>query len=68
MAKPVAVVQFDLCQPAKCGADGRCPALKVCKKKVLKQDGPFEVPYQLGPCVGCGECVTACPLQAIRML
>ena len=66
MAKPVALVRFDRCHPRECG-DGRCAALLACTKKVLKQDGRGEMPYVLGPCVGCGECVTACPFEAIEL-
>ncbi len=67
MAKPQAAVDYQICRPDKC-PDGICLAARECPHKVLKQDAPGEGPYQLGMCVGCGTCVTACPFKAIRLL
>jgi len=67
MAKPLATVIFDRCRPAECSADGRCPARSACEKRVLKQDAPGEPPYVFAMCVGCGDCVEACPLDAIEL-
>ena len=67
MAKPQAVVDYQICCPEKC-KDGVCLAVLECKHKVLKQDEPGEAPYQLGLCQGCATCVTACPCKAIRLL
>jgi translation initiation factor RLI1 len=67
MPKPKAVVDYKVCAPARCGS-GKCPAVVACEQKVLVQDAPGEPPYAFKQCVGCGSCVTACPLQAIRLL
>jgi len=68
MSKATAVVIFERCKPDQCSKDGRCPALKECEFKVLKQESPGEPPYQFGLCKGCGSCVTACPLEAIKLI
>jgi len=65
MPKPMALVQYSKCDPAKC-PDGICPAKNACTKKVLKQDAPYEKPYRISEmCQGCTTCVSACPLGAI---
>jgi translation initiation factor RLI1 len=68
MAKENAVVDYKICDLEKCGAqDGKCPAVKVCKHKVLIQEELGEPPYQFGLCRGCSTCIAACPLKAIRL-
>jgi len=67
MAKPTATVIFDRCKPDQCSPDGRCPAVKVCEKRVLKQDAPGEPPYVFTLCLACGDCIEACPLDAIEL-
>ncbi len=67
MAKATAQINWDLCQPNECSTDGRCLAKAICKKKTLKQDEPGDGPYALGPCVACGECLSACPYGAIKL-
>ncbi|MBN2493156.1 MAG: 4Fe-4S binding protein [Deltaproteobacteria bacterium] len=67
MALPQAWVDYQLCKPERC-ADGICPAVKICKRKILLQDAPYEAPYRLSEmCTGCGECVPICPLGAIYL-
>jgi len=68
MAKTIAAVVFSKCKPEKCAPDGRCPARKTCKLKVLLQDEPGFPPMILGPCKGCGDCIAACPFEAIRLM
>jgi translation initiation factor RLI1 len=67
MAKLQAIVDYSRCRPDLC-RDGICPAVQHCEKKILKQDAPFEAPYRLSElCTGCGDCVIACPYEAIRL-
>jgi translation initiation factor RLI1 len=68
VAKPVAVVDYALCRPYECSEDGKCPACKECKYKVLKQEEVGEPPYQFGLCRGCATCATVCPRKAIKMM
>ena len=68
--KSVALVDYKICSPKKCNPDGGiCAAVEACSKAVLEQiDGPFEVPIVEGDmCLGCGDCVEACPLDAIQI-
>ncbi len=66
----LARVDYAICRPAKCAPEsGICPAVKSCPRRVIEQlDGASEPPlvYQ-NLCQACGECVEACPLDAIRM-
>ncbi len=68
MAKPTAVVDYQICDPKKCSEDGKCPAIKKCKHKALQQEAKGEAPAVFGLCMGCSTCVTACPLKAIRLI
>jgi Fe-S-cluster-containing hydrogenase component 2 len=68
--KSVALVDYIVCSPNKCNPDEAiCAAVEACSKAVLEQiDGPFEAPIvDQDMCLGCGDCVEACPLEAIRI-
>jgi translation initiation factor RLI1 len=66
--KPIAVVNYQACQPEKCDK-GICAAVLACPNKVLKQEAPYEMPDPNPTmCVGCGKCAQACALKAIRMM
>jgi translation initiation factor RLI1 len=61
-------IDFDLCDPARCDVKwGRCAAVSCCTHKLLEQESPYEPPMLLSKrmCVGCGDCVRACPCGAI---
>lgn len=65
-----AIVDLDICDPHTCNPEaGICLALKACTHGILEQEEPFESPIILSQtmCVGCADCVTACPLGAIRI-
>jgi translation initiation factor RLI1 len=68
--KEFALVNYDICDPAKCSPDdGLCASAKTCTHKVFKQiDGPFEPPVIFQDmCMGCWDCIDACPLNAVQM-
>jgi ATP-binding cassette subfamily E protein 1 len=68
--KSFAVVNYDLCSPGQCDPEnGRCAPVAACAHKVIKQiDGPFEQPIIFQDmCMGCWDCIEACPLNAISM-
>ena len=68
MPSKMAMVDFNRCKPHECG-DGTCVAVKSCEKKLLIQEAvgepPMPSPYL---CKGCGDCVRACPLDAIKII
>lgn len=67
MPGKLALVDFGKCDPDQCEG-GMCAAAHVCPQKRLVQEAPCEAPLPYpGPCRGCGECVRACPLQAIKL-
>ncbi|MFC1485513.1 4Fe-4S binding protein [Candidatus Latescibacterota bacterium] len=71
MPKPKAVVKYDKCVPEKCSpSDGMCRAVEVCKHDILKQEEVYESPggFPAFMCKGCGDCVQACPLEAIVLV
>ena len=68
--KSFSMVDYEKCDPKKCNPDkGICPALTACTHRVLKQiDGAFEPPMVFQDmCMGCWDCIEACPLEAIEM-
>jgi len=68
--KTFAMVDYDLCNPGKCDPEnGRCASVSACTHKVIKQiDGVFEQPIIFQDmCMGCWDCIEACPLNAIVM-
>jgi translation initiation factor RLI1 len=68
--KSFSMVDYEKCDPKKCNPDeGICPAMAACTHKVLKQiDGAFEPPMVFQDmCMGCWDCIEACPLEAIEM-
>lgn len=68
--KSIASVDYTICSPNKCCPEkGICAAVGACSKAVLQQiDGPFEAPIiEQDMCLGCGDCIDACPLRAIEI-
>ncbi len=68
MPQPKVVVDYSHCDPSRC-EKGVCAAAQVCKRKVLRQEEPGEMP-DLYPsmCLGCTDCLAVCPLGAIRLM
>ncbi|MCF8120711.1 MAG: 4Fe-4S binding protein [Deltaproteobacteria bacterium] len=63
------MVDYAICTPQKCDPDqGICAAVSACTHKVIKQiDGFFEPPMLFQDlCMGCWDCMEACPLDAIQ--
>jgi translation initiation factor RLI1 len=55
------------CLPEKCNS-GSCAAVPACSHKLLKQEAPYEIPMTYSSlCQGCGDCVRACPMEAIQI-
>ncbi len=66
--KTFAAVDYQVCDPRKCDPDsGICNAVSSCTHKVIQQlDDAFETPGILqNLCMGCWDCIEACPLGAI---
>jgi TPP-dependent indolepyruvate ferredoxin oxidoreductase alpha subunit len=60
----VAWVDDDLCT-----ACYRCDARRACTIKALLQIDPYEPPFvDTHRCMGCFDCVEACPNEAIKPL
>lgn len=68
--KTFAMIDYERCNPQKCDPhEGGCAAASTCTRKVMKQiDGPFESPMVFQDlCMGCWDCMEACPLDAVEM-
>jgi translation initiation factor RLI1 len=67
MPGKMALLHYDKCHPESCEG-GICAAALACPRKVLKQEGTYEIPMP-APflCRGCGDCVRACPEKAIEI-
>ncbi|NQS91317.1 MAG: 4Fe-4S binding protein [Chloroflexi bacterium] len=68
MPKPKVVLDYQRCDPSCCD-DGVCAAAQICERNVLRQEKPGELP-DLYPsmCLGCTDCLTACPRDALRLM
>ncbi|MBT3363200.1 MAG: 4Fe-4S binding protein [Chloroflexi bacterium] len=67
MPGKLAIVDFNKCQPDKC-ENGVCSAARACEKKLMKQLDPYDPPMTRSvSCKGCGDCVTACPFEAVSI-
>jgi len=66
--KEFSAIKYDICDPKKCNPqEGKCVSAEACTYKVMKQiDGPFEPPVVFQDlCMGCWDCISACPLGAV---
>jgi translation initiation factor RLI1 len=69
--KSFAMIDYEICSPGKCDPEkGVCGAVAACAHKIIKQiDGVFQSPIIFQDmCMGCWDCIEACPLKAIRMM
>jgi Fe-S-cluster-containing hydrogenase component 2 len=58
-----AQIDFDSCR-----ACSVCPARKACRTKAIVKMGPDEQAIvKPSDCMGCGDCVDACPYGSISM-
>jgi translation initiation factor RLI1 len=69
MPHPVAIIDYQKCQPKKCG-DGVCAAAAECPNKVLRQEAAYEFPFSHPShfCRGCAKCAQAYPAKAIQVV
>ena len=57
MPNPIAMIDYQKCNPERCD-------------RVLRQEAPYEFPFSHPShfCQGCAKCVQACPFTAIRIV
>jgi Fe-S-cluster-containing hydrogenase component 2 len=68
MPKKTVAVDYQSCDPRQCKR-GICQAALLCKRKVLTQEAPYEMPEAKAPlCLSCSLCVRACPKGAVRLM
>ena len=67
MTKKMALVDYEKCRPGECDS-GVCSAAQACTLNLLQQDAPYLIPMaDPFSCRACGDCVKACPLQAVKL-
>ena len=67
MPNKMAIIDFSRCHPDECD-NGLCLAAKACERRLLLQENAFEHPMpNPSLCRACGDCVRACPLNAIQI-
>jgi len=68
MPKKTVAIDYQSCSPERC-AGGICQAALLCKKKVLTQEAPYELPdTKAAMCLSCAVCVPACPTGAVFVI
>jgi len=50
----------------RCPQNHSCPAVRICKFEALSQEGHTAPKVDEEKCIQCGECVTFCPMGALR--
>jgi translation initiation factor RLI1 len=63
-------VDFAQCKPHICDPEtGTCRAAVACTHNILLQEDLYEEPMvvSMKMCVGCADCVRACPLSALAI-
>lgn len=67
MPSKLALVDYKKCRPEKFDSSV-CATTLACSRKLLRQEAPYEIPMtDPSVCQGCGDCVRACPLEAIEI-
>ena len=68
MTRKLALLDYNKCRPAEC-VDGLCTAAQACPSKLLQQEAAYVIPEpEPSACRACGDCVRACPLNAINLV
>jgi len=68
MGRKMALVDYARCHPEACDG-GVCRAAQACTLKLLQQEAPYLIPMaDPFSCRACGDCVRACPLQAVKLV
>jgi len=68
LIRSLLTIDFNKCDPGNCDK-GICAAAGACPHRVFIQEEPYDFPMHYSTrCRGCGLCIAACPLQAIRIV